>query len=303
MDRTGGTRRRSIVLVALLGAGLIAVAVTLNINFIVVNWRTGLLLLLGVGSLIVLVGGLVLNTAFLIREIRKSEQHDAFIHAVTHELKTPLASIKLYLQTLRQRELSLNQRHEAIDTMLDDSERLQQTIDQILLAGKTGDARRVDNPTDVDVSAIVGDCVELMGKRHHLVNGEVQFVDRAPDGAFVVKGDREELVAAVTNLVDNAIKYSGNRVKVAVAVARTSGRRVVISVRDQGRGITGHELKRVFRRFNRLPAALRSRVRGTGLGLSIVRAVARRHGGRAYAESRGADRGSTFTLELPLKSS
>lgn len=303
MDRTGGTRRRSIVLVALLGAGLIAVAVTLNINFIVVNWRTGLLLLLGVGSLIVLVGGLVLNTAFLIREIRKSEQHDAFIHAVTHELKTPLASIKLYLQTLRQRELSLNQQHEVIDTMLDDSERLQQTIDQILLAGKTGDARRVDNPTDVDVSAIVGDCVELMGKRHHLVNGEVQFVDRAPDGAFVVKGDREELVAAVTNLVDNAIKYSGNRVKVAVAVARTSGRRVVISVRDQGIGITGHELKRVFRRFNRLPAALRSRVRGTGLGLSIVRAVARRHGGRAYAESRGADRGSTFTLELPLKSS
>ena len=303
MDRTGGTRQRSIVLVALLGAGLIAVAVTLNINFIVVNWRTGLLLLLGVGSLIVLVGGLVLNTAFLIREIRKSEQHDAFIHAVTHELKTPLASIKLYLQTLRQRELSLNQQHEVIDTMLDDSERLQQTIDQILLAGKTGDARRVDNPTDVDVSAIVGDCVELMGKRHHLVNGEVQFVDRAPDGAFVVKGDREELVAAVTNLVDNAIKYSGNRVKVAVAVARTSGRRVVISVRDQGIGITGHELKRVFRRFNRLPAALRSRVRGTGLGLSIVRAVARRHGGRAYAESRGADRGSTFTLELPLKSS
>lgn len=303
MDRTGGTRRRSIVLVALLGAGLIAVAVTLNINFIVVNWRTGLLLLLGVGSLIVLVGGLVLNTAFLIREIRKSEQHDAFIHAVTHELKTPLASIKLYLQTLRQRELSLSQQHEVIDTMLDDSERLQQTIDQILLAGKTGDARRVDNPTDVDVSAIVGDCVELMGKRHHLVNGEVQFVDRAPDGAFVVKGDREELVAAVTNLVDNAIKYSGNRVKVAVAVARTSGRRVVISVRDQGIGITGHELKRVFRRFNRLPAALRSRVRGTGLGLSIVRAVARRHGGRAYAESRGADRGSTFTLELPLKSS
>ena len=303
MDRTGGTRRRSVVLVALLGAGLIAVAVALNINFIVVNWRTGLLLLLGVASLVVLVGGLVLNTAFLIREIRNSEQHDAFIHAVTHELKTPLASIKLYLQTLKQRNLSLDKQHEVIDTMLDDSERLQQTIDQILLAGKTGDARRVDNPTDVDVSEVVDECVALVGKRHHLVAGEVQFVDRAQDEAFVVKGDREELMAAVTNLVDNAIKYSGNRVKVAVAVARTSGRRVVVRVQDQGIGITSHELKRVFRRFNRLPAALRSRVRGTGLGLSIVRAVARRHGGRAYAESRGADRGSTFTLELPLKSS
>ncbi len=301
MDRSGGNRKRTI-LVALLGGGLIAVAVALNINFIVVNWRTGLLLLLGVVSFVVLVGGLTLNTAFLIREIRKSEQHDAFIHAVTHELKTPLASIKLYLQTLRQRELPAGTRQDIIDTMLDDSDRLQRTIDQILLAGKTGDARRVHNPTDVDLSEVVGECVSLAGKRHHLVNGEVEVVGRLPHGAFVVQGDREELTAAVTNLVDNAVKYSGDRVRVAVDVARIGARRVAVSVRDQGIGITGHELKRVFRRFYRLPAALQSRVRGTGLGLSIVLAVARRHGGRAYADSRGVERGSTFTLELPLKS-
>jgi len=251
----------------------------------------------------VLIGGLVLNTTFLIREIRKREQHDAFIHAVTHELKTPLASIKLYLQTLQRRELAPDTRHELIDTMLEDSERLQLTIAQILLAGKTGDARRVDNPTAVDVSDIVGECVALAGKRHHLVNGEVRLVDLVPPGTFVVKGDRDELVAAVTNLVDNAIKYSGDQVKVGVEIARLGARRVGISVRDQGVGITRHELKRVFRRFYRLPAALRSRVRGTGLGLSIVRAVARRHGGRVYAESRGAGQGSTFTLELPLKHS
>ena len=303
MHRFDGNRKRSIVLVALLGSGLIAFAVALNVSFIVVNWRTGLLVLLGVIGLVVLVGGLTLNTAFLIREIRKSEQHDAFIHAVTHELKTPLASIKLYLQTLRQRDLPVDKRHDVIDTMLDDSDRLQQTIDQILLAGKTGDARRVEHPADVDVSEIVGECVSLAGKRYHLANGEVAYVHPPPGGAFVVQGDREELVAAVTNLVDNAVKYSGDRVPVAVEVARIGARRVAISVRDQGIGITSHELKRVFRRFYRLPAALRSRVRGTGLGLSIVRAVARRHGGRAYAESRGAGRGSTFTLELPLKAS
>ena len=303
MDRTGGTRKRSILPVALLGAGLIAVAVALNVIFVVVSWQTGLLLLLGIPSFAVLIGGLVLNTTFLIREIRKSEQHDAFIHAVTHELKTPLASIKLYLQTLQRRELASDTQHELIDTMLEDSERLQLTIDQILLAGKTGDARRVDNPTEVDVSDIVGECVTLAGKRHHLVSGEVQLVDEVPHGTFVVKGDREELVAAVTNLVDNAVKYSDDRVKVGVEVVRLGARRVGISVRDQGIGITRHELKRVFRRFYRLPAALRSRVRGTGLGLSIVRAVARRHGGRVYAESRGAGQGSTFTLELPLHSS
>ena len=303
MDRAGGARKRSIVSVGLFGAGLIVVAVALNISFIVVNWRTGLLLLLGVASFAVLIGGLVLNTAFLIREIRKSEQHDAFIHAVTHELKTPLASIRLYLQTLEHRELAPDTQHELIGTMLEDSERLQLTIDQILLAGKTGDARRVDNPTEVDVSDIVGECVTLAGKRHHLVNGEVRLVDRVPQRTFVVRGDRDELVAAVTNLVDNAVKYSGERVKVGVEVARLGARRVVISVRDQGIGITSHELKRVFRRFYRLPAALQSRVRGTGLGLSIVQAVARRHGGRVYAESRGAGQGSTFTLELPLKPS
>jgi signal transduction histidine kinase len=300
MDRSGGTRKRSVLLVALLGAGLISVAVALNVSFIVANWRAGLLLLVGIVSFAVLIGGLALNTAFLIREIRKSEQHDAFIHAVTHELKTPLASIKLYLQTLRQRQLTPDKQHELIDTMLEDSDRLQRTIDQILLAGKTGDARRVDNATTVDVSAVVGECVTLASKRHHLVNGEVQLT--VSPGTFVVMGDRDELVAAVTNLVDNAINYSGGRVKVAVAVARAGARRVSVSVRDQGIGITGQELKRVFRRFYRLPAALQLRVRGTGVGLSIVQAVARRHGGRAYAESGGAGHGSTFTLELPMRS-
>ena len=296
-------RRRKVLFASLFGSVLIVVAVALNIGWIVVNWRTGLLLLVGIISFAVLIAGLALNMAFLIREIRRNEQHDAFIHAVTHELKTPLASIKLYLQTLQQRELTADKRHELIDTMLDDAQRLQSTIDQILLAGKTGDARRVDNPTDVDLCDIVGECVTLAGKRHNLMNGEVRRVDRVPHGTFVVKGDREELVAAVTNLVDNAINYSGERVKVGVEIARTGARRVAISVRDQGIGITSQELKRVFRRFYRLPAALQSRVRGTGLGLSIVLAVARRHGGRAYAESRGAGQGSTFTLELPLKSS
>ena len=163
----GGNRTRSIVLAALFGSGLIAVAAALNVSFIVVNWRAGLLVLLGVLSFVVLVGGLVLNTLFLIREIRRSEQHDALIHAVTHELKTPLASIKLYLQTLRQRDLPPATQHEVIDTMLDDSDRLQRTIDQILLAGKTGDAHRVDHPADVDLSEVVGECVSLAGKRHH----------------------------------------------------------------------------------------------------------------------------------------
>jgi len=299
---SGEIRRQKVLLVGLLGALLIAVAVALNIGWIVVNWRTGLLLLVGIVSFAVLIAGLILNTTFLIREIRRTEQHNTFIHAVTHELKTPLASIRLYLQTLRQRDVEPARQQEFIETMLSDTVRLQSTIDQVLLAGKTGTARRVVNPIDVDLTEIVGECVTVAGRRHHLVDGEVEVIDRLPEGEdAVVLGDREELQAAVTNLIDNAIKYSGDRVRVAVELVKLGARRVAITVKDQGMGITRDELKRIFRRFYRIPGALSARVRGTGLGLSIVRAVARRHGGRAYAESKGSGKGSQVTLELPLK--
>ena len=295
-------RRRKVLFVGLLGALLIAVAIALNIGWIVVNWRTGLWLLAGIISFAVLIAGLVLNTAFLIREIRTTEQHNAFIHAVTHELKTPLASIRLYLQTLHQRDVDPTKRKEFLETMLADSARLQSTIDQVLLAGKTGTATRVVNPIDIDLAEVVGECVTVAGRRHHLMDGEVKVIDRLPAGEdAVVMGDREELQVAVTNLIDNAIKYSGERVRVAVELVKFGARGVAINVRDQGMGITRGELKRIFRRFYRIPGALTARVRGTGLGLSIVRAVARRHGGRAYAESEGAGKGSRFTLELPRK--
>ena len=241
-------RRHKVVLVGVLGAGLIAVAVALNIGWIVVNWRTGLLLLVGIISFAVLIVGLVLTTAFLIREIRRTEQHDAFIHAVTHELKTPLASITLYLQTLRERDVEPDKQREFIDTMLADSTRLRSTIDQVLLAGKTSTARRVMNPSDVDLWEVVGECARVVGTRHHLDSAEVQLVDRFPAGEdAVVMGDREELQAAVTNLIDNAVKYSGQRVRVAVELAKLGARRVAVTVKDQGMGIKGDELKHVFR--------------------------------------------------------
>jgi two-component system sensor histidine kinase SenX3 len=298
----GEVRRLKVWLVALLSAILITVAVALNIGWIVVNWRTGLLLLVGIISFAVLIAGLCFNTVFLIREIRRNEQHNAFIHAVTHELKTPLASITLYLQTLRQRDVDPTRQQEFIEIMLADSARLQSTIDQVLLAGKTSTARRVGNPTDVDLFEIVGECVTMAGRRHHLIDGELKVVDRLPQGEqAVVMGDREEIQAAVANLIDNAIKYSGDRVTVAVELVKLGARRGAINVKDQGMGISSDELKRVFRRFYRIPGALGVRVRGTGLGLPIVQAVARRHGGRAYAESEGTGKGSRFTLELPLK--
>jgi signal transduction histidine kinase len=297
-----GQRKRSVIFVVSLGVVLISVALALNITWVVSNWRSAGLLILGVLLFMVLIGGLSLNTVFLVREIRRNEQHDAFINAVTHELKTPLASIRLYLQTLQQRDLDRSKQQEFIDIMLADGERLQNTIDQVLLAGTTGGSKRPMNRSDVDVAEMVRESMRLVANRHHLTNGELEFVVGAGDTEpAVVLGDPDELKAAVTNLLDNAVKYSGERIKVFVDVARTGARKVAVRVRDEGIGITNDELKRVFRRFYRIPGRSSSRVKGTGLGLSIVRAVAKRHGGRAYVESEGTGKGSCFSLELPLK--
>ena len=298
-----GQRKRSTIAVVVLGVVLITVAITLNITWVVANWRSTLLLGLGVLSFAILIGGLAMNTIYLVREIRRNEQQDAFIHAVTHELKTPVASIRLYLQTLQQREVDPQKRKEFLEIMLADSDRLQSTIDQVLLAGKTGTTRGRLNRAPVDLEEVTGECVTLARRRHHLTGDELRLAGGLPEGEeAVIHGDLDELKAAISNLIDNAIKYSDGAVDVAVSVVKLGARRVAVRVEDQGIGITSDELKRVFRRFYRIPG-LSSRMKGTGLGLSIVLAVAKRHGGKAYVESEGAGKGSTFTLELPVEAS
>lgn len=284
------------------GILLISVAVALNVSWIVMNWRTGLLLVAGVLSFLILIAGLTVNTVFLVREIRRNEQHDAFINAVTHELKTPVASIRLYLQTLQQRDIDPAKRQEFLSTMLSDTDRLQSTIDQVLLAGKTGSGRKLTHRSDVDLAELIQDCVTVASRRHNLTEGELTVLNRIPgDQSLVVDGEPEELRAAINNLLDNAVKYSGDTIKVVVDLEKLSGRRAAIRVTDTGVGITNEELKRVFKRFYRIPGVLSTRVKGTGLGLSIVLSVAKRHGGKAYVESQGKGKGSAFTIELPLK--
>ncbi len=135
-------RRKSIAFFITLGACLVALAIALNVGWILLNAREIALLVFGIIFFLLIITGLVLNTTFLIREIRRNEQHDAFINAVTHELKTPLASIRLYLETLKKREIDENQRQEFYDVMLADSDRLLQTVEQVLRAGQSGQTRR-----------------------------------------------------------------------------------------------------------------------------------------------------------------
>jgi two-component system, OmpR family, sensor histidine kinase SenX3 len=300
-----GGHRRSIIFFITLGSCLVAVAIALNVGWILFSLRSVSLLILGVLFFLAIIAGLVLNTIFLVREIRRNEQHDTFINAVTHELKTPVASIRLYLETLQRREIDENKRKEFYAIMLADSERLLHTIEQVLRAGRAGRSHAHHlNRALVDLEEMANDCQALAKVRHHLPPEAIRCVSLMPEGERpMVMADPEELRAAVTNLLDNAIKYSGSEVKVAIEVSKTEGGQLAVRVKDSGVGIPDDQLKRIFKRFYRIPGAVAMRVKGTGLGLFIVRSIAEKHGGRAFAESAGTGHGSTFTILLPEASS
>ena len=293
------SRRRAIAFFVVLGVCLVLLAVGLNVGWIILNWREGVLLFLGVIFFALLIAGMIVNTSFLVREIRRNEQHDSFINAVTHELKTPIASIRLYLQTLQHRDVDDAQRREFYRLMLDDTDRLMGTVDQVLKAGEAGHKRQ-DRRIPVDFSGLVRECVEVARASHHLAPESLRYEQSVNHGpAAGVLGDSEELRAAVSNLLDNAVKYSGERVEILVRLDTPDEKRVTVSVRDRGVGIKAEELKRIFKRFYRVSNRSLSHVKGTGLGLFIVRAIARKHGGRVFAESEGEGRGTTMVLELP----
>lgn len=288
-------RRKSVGLYIALGVVLISASLLLYGGW-VANFRGVAVLVLGGLLLTALITGMVLNTFFLVREIRRNEQQDAFINAVTHELKTPVASIRLYLETLQTREVEPAKRKEFYGTMLEDSDRLLSTIEQVLRTGRVGNARNKPQLSEFDLDVLVDDCVQRARTVNQLTGDAILF--KAGLGATVL-ADHEEIRAAVANLIDNAIKYSGTDPRVIVETAGSGEDNAIVRVHDQGPGIPKTELKDIFKRFHRVPGAT-ARVPGTGLGLYIVRSVAKRHGGRAWAESEGVGQGSTFVLQLPL---
>jgi len=290
-------RRKSIAFFIAMGAGLILVLLLLYVGWVLLSWRTGILLFLGILLLSLVIAGVVVNTTFLVREIRRNEQHDAFINAVTHELKTPVASVKLYLETLQKRPVEEAKRQEFYGIMLQDCDRLLTTIEQVLRTGRAGASSRRLNLARFELGELVSGCV-ARARTLHGVSEDALFLSNA--APLTILADPDEVRAAVSNLIDNAVKYSGNEVRVLVETAAEQDRFVSVRVTDHGAGIPKQELTRVFKRFYRVPGPLASRVKGTGLGLYIVRAVAKRHGGRVWAESEGPGRGSTFILQLPV---
>jgi len=291
-------RRKTAIFFLILGIALSILAIVLNVGWIILNLREVGLVGAGVTLIAPLITGLTLTTIFPLRESKRNEQHDAFLSSVTHELKTPLASIKLYLETLRTRDVSEAKRREFYDVMLADSDRLLDTVEQVLHAGRMREKVRQITVTDVDIADVLRDSIELVRSRHNLDEGVIRLAE-TPPGTMVL-ADPEELKTAFVNLLDNSIKYSDEEPRVSIrAKSNALNNRVAIVIRDNGIGIPAADLKRVFKRFYRVPESGKAR-KGTGLGLFIVKGIIEKHGGKITAESKSTGRGSTFIVQLPL---
>jgi two-component system, OmpR family, sensor histidine kinase SenX3 len=244
-----------------------------------------LLLLAGLGLLVIL----------LLREVRLNERQSNFISAVTHELKTPVASLRLYLDTLQLRDLPDVRRDDFYRTMRQDLDRLNATINNVLNAAMYTDRPIVD-PQPLDLVKLVRRSIDLTQTRHQLPREAIAY---AGAEALAIRGDAAALETAVLNLLDNAVKYSKEPVAVEVEVRGGGDGLAHLRVKDQGVGMSRAHIAFIFNRFYRIGAEVRRSRTGTGLGLFIVKSVVKGHHGTVSAESAGPDRGSTFTVTLP----
>lgn len=291
-------RRGAIAFAIILGSVLTGVTVTLNIGWIILNERRVALMVLGIVFFAALIVGVVLNTIFLVREVRRNQRQDSFLNAVTHELKTPIASIRLYLETLQRRPVDEAQRQEFYSIMLSDSDRLLATVERVLTAG-TLQQRRHDR-TVLELEPLIEECIQTTLRQHKLPAHAIELAPVPGAVRLHILGNATDLRSALLNVLENAVKYSPDGVHIRVSLLIERYTYAAIRVSDTGLGIPQTQQKRVFKRFYRVPGRTAARIPGTGLGLFLVRSIMRQHGGNAKAESRGPGAGTTIVLTLPL---
>ena len=290
-----------------MGIGLIVVAIVLTVGWQILGVDAGeraareagalrfFVYFFGLVLFLLLIGGLSLLVVLLLREVQLNERQSNFISAVTHELKTPVASLRLYLDTLEMRELPDDKKREFYRTMRQDLERLNATITSVLNAAMYTD-RRIMDPQPLDLAKLVRRAIELTLVRNQLPKEALGYT--GPE-ALVLRGEAPALETAVLNLLDNAVKYSKDVVDIDVFVSESGDGQALLRVADHGIGMSRAHLAFVFNRFYRIGAEVRRSRTGTGLGLFIVKSVVKAHRGTLAAESPGPDKGSTFTVTLP----
>jgi len=283
-----------IVLVVLLTIGWVLLAVRGGMSD--AGWAPLYWTLLSVGTtfLVVLVLGVIWYLVLSIKTISLSRRQSNFIDSVTHELKSPIASLKLYVQTLRRREMSPQQQANFFQSMLEDLDRLDRLVNQVLSAGQLERRPEEDEAEDVDVTALLAECVSTACLRYRVPPENVQLQAQP----CTMRARRVDLAMIFGNLIDNAVKYAGNEPKVEVSLVHSNGA-VVAQVGDNGRGIPPKMRRRIFGRFERLGMELTRKKPGTGLGLYIVRTLVKRMKGRIRVHDRPEGPGTVFEVQLP----
>jgi len=213
------TRRRgATAFFIVMGVCLIGLLISLNITWIHLSGRSFAIGFVGIILFLILIAGVVLNTVFLVREIRRNERQDSFLNAVTHELKTPIASIRLYLDTLSRHPGDEVQRQHFYSVMRSDTDRLLSTVESVLKAGELGHRNRVEQRTRIELFPLVADCIATVRSRHHLAPEAIQLAEIAGGVRLHVIGNIEDLRTAVLNLLDNAVKYSPSAASASSAI-------------------------------------------------------------------------------------
>lgn len=293
--------RRTLHLPITLSVVLMTLNVTLMIVWIVLfaanTWWSALIVGTVVFALILV--GLSFYMFLLIKEIRLNQRQANFIDAVTHELKSPIASLKLYLETLELRELSDQQRSTFYDVMGEELERLDHLITQLLEVGRLDEIGQYSDPVDIDLEPLLRKCALaacIHHKRHEDEVMSYQFESATVHARPLV------LETVFRNLLDNAVKYAGEPPRVEVLAKPTERGRVVVRVVDNGPGVAPEDRKRIFQIFFRAGNELQRRQKGTGLGLYIVHTLLKQLKGRVTVlDPGGGKSGSVFEVDLPRK--
>lgn len=226
------------------------------------------------------------------REIAVSRQQNNFLLSITHELKSPLASIKLAMETLNRRALKPEQVQRIATMSLEDVDRLERMVENILLASRMEDPNHHFEHLDFDLSACTRQVVDSLQRRY-----PAQLVQLETEAGLRLNGDELALSSVILNLVDNALKYSPSGSPVQVGL-KHSGERLLLRVADRGPGIPDAEKTRVFQRFYRIGNEETRSSKGTGLGLFIVQEIVRAHSGQIVLKDREGG-GSVFEIALP----
>jgi signal transduction histidine kinase len=273
------------------------VLVSLNTSLGGAFWSNRWLLAGGIISLVIVMSVVVMFSVFLMREIVEVRRQQTFIDSVTHELKSPLASIKLCLDTLARVELSGEQRERLRQMMLTDVERLSVFVDDILEASRISHGRRTQSWTTVSMPALINHSIDGIQKRYNL-DRSAFHIDMPAE--LTITTDPTALETVLKNLLDNAVKYSPTPPQISISVKPNNQGQLELQVTDQGIGIEKNNLKRIFRRFYRIPSDEVYARSGTGLGLYVVAALVRNLGGHIEAHSEGPNRGTSMRVHLPL---